>query len=203
MKHGRLEILGYEMRGRRKFALCRCDCGANAAARDDHIKSGRIQSCGCLMREFTTARNFIHGEGTRALKSDEFNAWNLMLARCLNPKNRAFRYYGGRGISVCERWRESFPNFLEDMGRRPSKRHSLDRIRVNEGYEPGNCRWATACEQARNTTRNTINAEIAENIRAMAKLGIPKIEISRRLSVHYSTVKEVSRGRQWVPEVQA
>lgn len=90
--------------------------------------------------------NVIHGmAGT-----PEYRAWGGMLARCTNRNHNAWQHYGGRGISVCQRWRESFSNFFHDLGKRPSPSHSLDRIDNNKNYEPQNCRWATKSEQARN-----------------------------------------------------
>lgn len=93
-----------------------------------------------------------------------------------------------------------FISDLMAMGPRSSPKHSVDRIDVNGNYEPSNCRWATKLTQARNTRSNTINAEIAATIRTLAAEGIPKIEISRQLGVHYSTVKQVALGKQWMPE---
>ena len=88
----------------------------------------------------------IHGD----YGSVEYNAWNSMIARCYRLTHHAYNDYGGRGIKVCDRWLESYPNFLEDMGRRPNKGYSLDRKLVNGNYEPDNCRWATKTEQNRN-----------------------------------------------------
>lgn len=84
----------------------------------------------------------------------EYSTWKSMIQRCTNPNRVAYKHYGGRGIRVCERWRWSFLNFWRDMGPRPSEAHSLDRIDLSGDYEPGNCRWATPAEQARNRTAN-------------------------------------------------
>lgn len=95
---------------------------------------------------------FKHGASVTAAGRlvPEYTCWQGMRARCLQASNPAYRYYGGRGISICERWND-FSLFLADMGRRPSSDHSIDRIDVNGNYEPGNCRWATKKDQARNT----------------------------------------------------
>lgn len=129
---------------------CQCACGAvvNVAAERLGV---RTRSCGCLHREMAGDRTRTHGDS----KSAEHRTWSGMITRCENPNREKFRDYGGRGIRVCERWRgaNGYQNFLADMGRRPSPRHSIDRIDVDGNYEPGNCRWATPSEQARNTRK--------------------------------------------------
>lgn len=135
---------------------CLCECGESRAVSTKHLRNGHTQSCGCLSVEvhgkmcrtrLADARR-THGESQ---KTPEYRCWLSIKWRCHNPKSTFYRYYGGRGIEVCERWRNSFQLFLLDMGRRPSAKHSIDRYPDNAGnYEPGNCRWATAKEQAGN-----------------------------------------------------
>lgn len=91
-----------------------------------------------------------HGEGYFNRTTPEYRSWHGMKARCYTPSNKAYVYYGARGITVCNRWRESYIAFLEDMGRKPAKNYSLDRIDNAGHYEPLNCRWATSKEQAQN-----------------------------------------------------
>ncbi|HEX2879499.1 MAG TPA: hypothetical protein VHO25_08170 [Polyangiaceae bacterium] len=101
-----------------------------------------------------------HGETCRHTTTPEYNSYRGILDRCLNPNSTAFPHYGGRGITVCQRWQESFENFLADVGRRPAPRYSIDRINVNGNYEPTNCRWADDKTQASNkTTRRVIHAK--------------------------------------------
>lgn len=122
---------------------CLCDCGTRWWMQKSNTR--RVQSCGCIRSAKTVARSKTHGHS----RTPEHRSWAGMKTRCSNPRQDTWRLYGGRGITVCERW-SLFENFLSDMGPKPSARHSIDRIDVNRGYEPGNCRWATPHEQARN-----------------------------------------------------
>lgn len=123
--------------------FCHCDCGGKLSVSGASLRKGNTKSCGCLSLEKTTKRFTKHGKA----KSPEHNAWRHMRSRCYNPNGRNYKNWGGRGITVCERWLESFENFYADMGDRPTPKHSLDRINVNGNYEPSNCRWATTKEQ--------------------------------------------------------
>jgi hypothetical protein len=120
---------------------CACDCGETVDILGGNLRRGTSRSCGCLKRELQTR----HGRyGT-----PEYHVWDAMLRRCTNPAHPGYVDYGGRGITVCERWR-SFENFYADMGPRPSSKHSLDRVNNDAGYEKSNCRWATASQQGFN-----------------------------------------------------
>ncbi len=133
---------------------CECECGTIKDYALYQIKSGKTQSCGCLQKELTIQRSTIHGHSTREDMTDTYVIWCGIKARCFNENEPAYKNYGGRGITMCDRWNESYENFLADVGERPSKKHSIDRIDNEKGYEPGNCRWATRAEQSRNNRRN-------------------------------------------------
>jgi hypothetical protein len=125
---------------------CRCECGNEITTKLFYLNKGQTKSCGCLNLELIKQRPVKHNKS----KTKEYKAWLHMKGRCYNPKTIQFKYWGGRGIKVCDRWKNSFENFLEDMGFKPSLSHSLDRINVDGNYEPSNCRWATPEVQSRN-----------------------------------------------------
>jgi len=131
---------------------CRCECGGRGVFPHKGLRAGTTRSCGCLHRETSArvARETGHLRRKHGRSgTPEWICWQGMLARCGNPKAKGYARYGGRGIRVCERWL-SFEAFLADMGEKPSPAHSIGRIDNDKGYEPGNCRWETAEEQARN-----------------------------------------------------
>jgi hypothetical protein len=125
----------------------RCDCGVEKIVQRSGLSNGDTKSCGCWLTE-VRRRPKKHGEIMVGKPTAEYTAWQGMKQRCNNPNDKKFKHYGGRGITVCARWLDSYQNFLADMGRRPSADHSIDRYPDNDGnYEPNNCRWATPSEQ--------------------------------------------------------
>ena len=141
-----------------------------------------------------TRGNFRHGETTETTKSPEYVVWSSMRDRCNNPRNQRFARYGGRGISVCERWND-FANFLEDMGRRPTLNHTIERMNNDGSYEPGNCRWATRAEQNENqsTTRKVTAYGRTQSVSAWAReIGVSRESLRDRLNRGMSPEEAVS-----------
>jgi hypothetical protein len=131
---------------------CRCDCGQLTQVAGSRLRREITTSCGCYKRDVPKIYSTTHGRtGT-----GEYVAWRSIKSRCNNPKNISYPRYGGRGIRVCSAWEMSFECFLADMGPKPSRRHSIERINSDGHYEPSNCRWATSSEQARNRRSNHI-----------------------------------------------
>ena len=169
-KFGRLSVISEEpskIRIRQgkslvdRYFLCRCDCGNTKVSSFANLGNG-VKSCGCLRSETgrkVALSNVTHGmsslhPGSAFKRTPEYAIWNTMISRCIRPKASGYEGYGGRGISVFDRWLHSFENFLLDMGSRPSAAHSIERINSDGNYQPDNCRWATAKEQTRNTSQN-------------------------------------------------
>lgn len=155
-KYGRLEIVEFDGRkknpnsGFRYYWLCKCDCGNTKSIEYGKLQQNHTRSCGCLKPETNIKVFTTHG----LRKSAEYNSWSKMIDRCTNSKNISdYKDYGGRGISVCEKWL-TFSGFIEDMGMKPNKEYSIDRIDVNGNYNKENCKWSTPLEQANNKRNN-------------------------------------------------
>ena len=146
LRFNKLTVLKYYDKTTHIRWLCKCDCGKETIVKGISLNSGLTKSCGCLKFESKPAPwNIKHGKhGTRI-----YTIWQHVKRRCLNKTFKDYPRYGGRGITVCERWMH-FPNFYADMGEPPSKLYSIDRINNDGDYEPGNCRWATPKEQSNN-----------------------------------------------------
>lgn len=156
---GSIKVLGFAGEDRttkqvRNLWWCRCGCGNVFKTRGDHLKSGNTTNCGCVRRISVGNACRTHGHCINRLNTAEYRIWSAIIQRCECVTHRAYEYYGGRGIVMCARWRESFEAFFSDMGSRPSKDHSIDRKDNSGNYEPGNCHWATRLQQMQNTRHN-------------------------------------------------
>lgn len=132
--------------------LCRCNCGKEKIVSGSNLMTGHTKSCGCFAKERLVKRSTKHGHRCGDRTSMEYVVWKNMIQRCTNQKCRYYKYYGGRGITICKRWKK-FENFLKDMGEVP-KDHQIDRIDNNKGYDKSNCHWVTAKQNCRNRRSN-------------------------------------------------
>jgi hypothetical protein len=176
---------------------CKCDCGTVKNVYLTHLTRGLSKSCGCLKKELAGQQRIIHG----MTKTREFKIWMKMRQRCLNSSDHAFKDYGGRGITVCDRWINSFENFYADMGDSPEGM-SIDRIDNNKGYSPDNCKWSTDKEQSRNRRNNhmiTFNEKTQCLTDWSSELGIKHHTLCVRLnklnwSIEKALTTPLSRG---------
>lgn len=155
-----------------------CKCGGKAVVSAYNLKSGHTKSCGCYRKEQVDLALKTHGE---TQKTPEYIAWNNAKQRCIRTTHKHYFRYGGRGISMCKRWLDGYENFLEDMGRRPSPKHSLDRKDNDGNYDPENCKWSTQKEQIINST-----------------ISVPVININT--GVFFDTIKEAAHGHNIKPQ---
>lgn len=185
--------------GRRTKWTCRCDCGNTKKVDAAHLRNGHTRSCGCLQKDHPN--HFIHGDGAKgARRGKEYRVWSHMCGRCLNPTDHAYKNYGGRGITVCDEWRSSYPAFLADMGRCPPGK-TLGRINNDLGYSKSNCRWEDWIQQQRNRRGNRI-ITIGNRTEVLAKWvemsGLPYSTVQGRLHLGWSYERAF-----WTPRANA
>lgn len=150
----RLTVLERSLKkGRHSYWLCICSCGKKHIARQDGLIANAIKSCGCLRNEVVRKRSLKHGASIGRKTTKEYKSWLAAKDRCYNPNSEKYHIYGARGIVMHSSWVNDFATFFKHMGQCPSN-HTLDRIKNDGNYEPGNCRWATIKQQSRNTSVN-------------------------------------------------
>ena len=193
-RFGRWEVIeaAGKDKGNNTLWVCKCECGNIRPVRRGHLTTGESLSCGCFQREVNGSWSRTHG----MTKTPVYVIWRGMLSRCKRVGNASYASYGGRGVTVCDRW-QSFESFLADMGPRPYG-HQIDRIDVNGDYEPANCQWVTPALNAQNRRNNKLDRSKVEEIRRLYSLGgISQMELGRRYNVHGATIGSVVRHEQW------
>lgn len=196
IEFGRLTVVercGRDNRGEAMW-LCVCECGKERKIRGSSLRVGLTKSCGCLNKEIVSKNSKTHGRSNSALH----NVWRKMKQRCFSEKDQAFKYYGGRGITVCDEWKDNFENFYKcSMTNGYSDGLTLDRINVNGNYEPSNCRWVTMKVQQnnrRNNRRIEFNGQVHTITEWSVITGINLSTISMRLKKGWSAEKTLTTG---------
>ena len=174
------------MDGGMSYWHCTCSCGERRIIAATSITAGTSKSCGCLAAELSSIRRRTH----KMTGAPEYRTWNAMKQRCTNKKNQAYKDYGGRGITICEEWANSFQAFFDYIGKRPSIQHEIDRIDNSRGYEPGNVRWSTAKENSLNRRNNVLLTHNGETLTVS--------QWAEKLGVKYSLIwSRIKTG--WTP----
>lgn len=174
---------------RGRFFRCHCDCGSVVTVYGAHLRNGSTKGCGCAK----SGVNKTHGmSGT-----SEYRAWENARSRCQNPNNKKYPAYGGRGIKFCSRWQNSFQNFIDDMGTKPSQSHTLERVDSDGDYDPSNCVWATYTQQNNNRSLNrwlTVEGNRMTVAEAARAFGVPHGTILSRLDRGHSDEEAIRNG---------
>ena len=194
-RFGRLIVI---KRGRGKtntnaYWECLCDCGKKSIVRSPELTKGHTKSCGCLSKELVKTVNITHGKSYSKI----YKIYKTMLNRCYNINQKSFKYYGNRGIKVCDRWKNSFTNFLQDMGNKPEGL-SIERINNDGDYKPTNCKWATFNEQAHNRRNIKLSVKKADIIRKLHLKGVTSKLLSKKFNVDISSIRLVINMKTWI-----
>jgi hypothetical protein len=178
-------LVAIEYAGKCKW-LCQCECGNKTVVRTQNLKNAKTKSCGCLRHQESKCKT--HG----MTSTPEYRTWSKMIGRCEDINNKSYNTYGGRGIKVCRRWRNSFECFYSDMGARPNG-NSIERIDVNGDYEPKNCKWIPLIEQNLNKRNSRLYDYEGDRItlkQIVDRTGLPKTTVFRWLNAGQSLYKK-------------
>jgi hypothetical protein len=194
-KYGRLTVIEFDRLVKYKgvFWKCKCDCGTVKIIRSGDLISGNTTSCGCYLKEIIGKSTITHGQTCGKSQNEYprvFKIWRGMIKRCYTESSNSYKNYGGRGITVCDRWKTSFSNFYEDMGD-PPKDYSIERLDVNGNYCPENCKWIPNNDQSKNK-RSTIKVLLNGEMMIQA-------DAARKLNKHPATLCDWHRGRSKKP----
>jgi len=190
-RFGKLVVIKRVGTNKQKSSLweCRCDCEKIVTVSSGHLRFGDTKSCGCHRRAIATK----HGHNTDLNgKSSTYSSWDAMIQRCTNKNHASYRNYGGRGITICERWL-NFKNFLADMGEKPEGL-TIERIDNNKNYEPSNCKWILKTEQSFNRRVNKLSKDKVEDIRRSDK---PNKELAAIYNVRTDYISKVKNYKVW------
>lgn len=172
--------------------LAVCACGTQKVVLKKNVETGKSKSCGCVRKEVSATVNISHGQ----TGSKTYKIWAGMKRRCYNQNEQFYSHYGGRGIEVCEAWRDSFETFLSDMGECPDG-YSIERINVNGNYEPTNCKWIPLDEQSRNTRKSKLTKAAAISIVQRKDAGESSKQLATAYSVDKTMIDKIVRGECW------
>lgn len=208
LRCGRLLVLAFARKIKTAASMhyawkCLCDCGTEVEIDGYRLKTGGTTSCGCALSELIVAMKTKHGHSPKSGGSVEYSTWSTMKQRCQDVSSKSYPRYGGAGVTVCARWAD-FSNFLADMGLRPTAEHSIDRFPDAAGnYEPGNCRWATRSEQARNkktSLRVMVGDESVQLSDACERASQPYQRVFQRIyKLGWTPERALSSGNQRAP----
>lgn len=176
---------------------CQCSCGQKSLVSMSNLRGKISTKCIKCGREKASEKITTHGR----TKTTEYKIWSGMKTRCYNKNNQAYKNYGGRGITICDKWRKSFQAFYDYIGKRPSNKHTIDRINNDRNYEPGNVRWATRHEQANNKRPSKLNKLTGEEAKYIlneySKEKKSALELAKKFNVCYQTIYDVINRKTW------
>src|ERR1017187_5031240 len=193
-RFGRLVVLEQIIEnGKNSRWLCQCDCGNKTITGRPNLIQKKSFSCGCYNSEKTKEYFTQHG----MTETKTYKAWEYMKTRCLNEKCKSYKNYGERGITICEQWRNSFENFIQDMGERPDG-YSLERINNNLGYSKENCKWIPRGHQSKNRRGCLTRKEVEEVREMLEQRKYPQVEIAKKFNVTPSCISCLKKGKTWL-----